>query len=94
MNRIVKHIDTYADRYLMGGGVIGANVGGYLFTKDVRSSEKTYAYITGCVIGYLGGAALTFLSPVLIPAMIVGAPGYMAASPVKLFKSCSTGRKD
>lgn len=63
----VDHVAAYC---VLGGGVIGANMGGYSYAQDGDS------YIFGAVAGGILGCAGGALFPLAIPVIVVGLPGY------------------
>jgi hypothetical protein len=74
----IRRIDI--DSLYYGGVVASSFVGTNLFVFDtIKHSEKIkYSDIFGnAIFGCLGGAAVGFLSPVIITASVFSIPGYI-----------------
>lgn len=80
MNRIIQHAQTHHSKYVFGAGILGANVGGYLFARDSPKKEMIPSYLLGSIIGFAGGVWFTIMSPILVPGAIVGVPGYLLST--------------
>jgi hypothetical protein len=61
---------------VLSSGVIGANVflyEGYTHQSGIKG------YFESAIIGMISGLAVGAFSPVLFPAVVLGAPGYLLA---------------
>lgn len=65
----------------MVSAAVGANVGGYMFTKDDPTKwSGVSSWILGSLIGGGTGLFFGYISPFAIPALSVALPGYALAN--------------
>lgn len=65
--------ESHYDKLILGSGIIGANVGTYACTKE------NSGYIFGAVTGGFAGLVFGAVSPIVIPGILLGGPGYALA---------------
>lgn len=75
IRRLIKILNDNDDKLVLGGSIIGANIGVFSFIKD--SPEFNLGeYSAGVIFGGAAGACVGLLSPLIIPGLILGVPGY------------------
>ena len=78
VRRFISHMMNNQDKLALSGSIIGANVGVYLCSNP-PNEFSLQTYIGGVMVGGVAGAAVGFMSPVIILGMILGAPGLLAS---------------
>lgn len=74
-------INRHHDKFILASAIVGANVGGYLFVKDESIKQyKLPTWALGTLIGGGVGSFLGYVSPIVIPALAIGIPGYVLAN--------------
>lgn len=64
---------SHHNNIIIASAVIGANIGGYVYTKQHTT------YVGGVIVGGICGGIFGYASPVLVPGLLIGGPGYLLA---------------
>jgi hypothetical protein len=70
VKRLIDIVSSNYENIVIGSSILGANVGTYVAAK--QNSD----YLFGMCSGAIGGMVIGVVSPVLLPGVVLGAPGY------------------
>lgn len=86
MNEVIDTVFKNYDKIMFAGAIIGANVGTYTAYKDGYDDIMSYISHagTGAITGFLAGG----VSPIIVPGIIIGTPGYAISRIVNRAKAC------
>lgn len=76
MNKIFEKILSKQETLSLAGGVIGANVGVYNFTKN---DNHIFPVVSGITLGGFCGFCFGYIIPYAWPVAIISLPGYIGA---------------
>ena len=73
-NKLVNFVMSNYDKIVLSSAAVGANVGTYSAHKEGQKGFLVYVQYAGggAIFGLLAGA----VSPIVLPAVAIGAPGY------------------
>lgn len=83
MNRYIQLASKNHNNLMLVGSVVGANWGTFMAHNETDGDFLSYAgyALFGGAFGMMAGA----VSPFLLPAIAIGAPGYLAAKAAKAY---------
>lgn len=90
IRRVISHLIDNQQNLTVAGSIIGANVGVFLFNEEDPSVPTVAKYIAGVLIGGGAGAVVGYCSPIIVPGLFLGTPGFVAS---KLHSSLQESRK-
>ena len=81
-----RHDSAISTGLILGGGCIGASLMAYKINEDRQwYSHHTFERFAwtffGSCAGMLGGAAVSLVSPVIVPGIIIGTVASVASTP-------------